>query len=338
MADPASSDGARRIEVYDDALGLRATIAIHSTRRGPAFGGIRRARYESDAAAGHDAAKLAEAMTFKCALAGLDAGGAKTVVRMPEASRDVDWPMAYRCLGEAIEALDGEYVCGPDVGTGPAELDAVRAVTRHVNPAANDAGRSTAAGVRAGLSAVLEALELPVAGARVAVMGLGSVGGALATSLLSEGAEVFGADPDPEACARAEASGVTLVSPAAVLHHPCDVLMPCALGGILTRSEAERVRCRAVCGSANNQLATADAGWALHRRGILHAPDVVVSAGAVIEGVLTVQRGEEPTVRAAIAHTIGALQGVTARVLEAAAREDRPASVVARDLAEAALR
>jgi leucine dehydrogenase len=134
--DGEGSDFERVIAVQDRESGLQALIVLHSTVRGPAFGGIRRVSYPSEEAALADAMRLAASMSAKCALAELPAGGAKTVLLDQPG---LDRPAAYAALGRAVAALAGDYVCGPDVGTGPEELAALRAHTKHVNPVA--AGR-----------------------------------------------------------------------------------------------------------------------------------------------------------------------------------------------------
>lgn len=326
-----ASDAYELLHVIEDRrCGLRAVLALHSTRLGPAFGGIRRMAYSSLDAARADALELAGAMTIKCALAGLPAGGGKTAVVVP-ADAKPDWPAAYRRLGDVVASLHGQYVCGPDVGTGAEELAEVRKSTAHVNPEGNDAGASTAAGVLAGLRTIWSVLGRDGArGARVAVQGLGSVGGAVAARLRAQGAEVVGADPDADAVRRAEAAGVEVVDPATILATECDVLVPCATGHVLTEVSIESLACRAVCGSANNQLADDAAAAALHRRGIVHAPDEVVSAGAVIEGVLTVLGGTTAETRREVEATIDRIANTLAAVLEQARAEDRPPAEVAR--------
>lgn len=326
----------RLVVIQRPSLGLRAIVAVCSTRRGPAFGGIRRRAYASEEDALADALELAEAMSHKCALAGLAAGGAKTVVLRPAADEaEPDWDAAYEALGAEIAAMHGAYVCGPDIGTGDAELAAVRRTCTFVNPEGNDAGASTAAGVHAGLAAVWRALDRSEAASRtVAIQGLGAVGRALAAMLVREGVQVVGADVDPAAGRAAAALGVRIVDPAAVLAEPCDVLVPCAGGHVLDAAAIERLQCRAVCGSANNQLATPADAERLHARGIVHAPDVVVSAGAVIEGVLTVQGGGDAGVRARVRETIAAIEGTLGSLLDEAARRGRPPTEIARARAE----
>jgi len=307
---------------------LRAIVAVHSTSLGPAFGGIRRRAYVNEESALSEVLGLAQSMTYKCALAGLHAGGAKTVILDHDGMRP---EAAYRALGRIVEQLRGAYVCGPDIGTGDEELDWVRSCTGHVNPKGNDAGASTAAGVLAGLRGVLRVLhqEADLGRHHYFVQGLGSVGLALARTLREAGARVSGSDVRGEAARAAAALGVDVVPAEAALETPCDVFMPCALGHVIDREVAARLPCRAVCGSANEQLQDADAAIVLQGRRIALAPDIVVSAGAVIEGVLTIADGTGGNVRARVARTIAAIEDTTVAILEQANRSGRPPPDVA---------
>ena len=64
----------------DEATGLRAVVAIHSTALGPAAGGTRFKHYENDQLAVDDALRLSKAMSYKSALAGLPLGGGKAII------------------------------------------------------------------------------------------------------------------------------------------------------------------------------------------------------------------------------------------------------------------
>src|SRR5215470_16766779 len=86
--------------VRDQAAGLEAVIVLDDTTLGPAAGGVRTRIYPTALAAVEDAARLARAMTIKCALAGLAAGGGKAVV---VAHPGLDRPRAFRALGVVIE-------------------------------------------------------------------------------------------------------------------------------------------------------------------------------------------------------------------------------------------
>lgn len=319
--------------MQDRESGLRAAIALHSTRLGPGAGGVRRVAYASEDEAVADVLRLAEAMTTKCALAELPAGGAKAVVLDRPG---LDARAAYRALGRAVERLGGRYLAGPDVGTGEAEMAALRECTRFANPVENDPGRATAAGVLAGLKGTLRVLDgdASVAGRSFLVQGLGAVGMAVARALLDGGAVVLATDVRAEARAEAARAGARVVAPEDALATACDVLVPCALGGVLSADVARRAPFRAACGSANNALASPEAGRAFHERGVLVAPDVVVSAGAVIEGVLTTRHGRSRDVLADVARRVAAIEPRVERVLrESRERDEPPHAVAAREAA-----
>ena len=112
----------------DRAAGLKALIAIHDTTLGPALGGIRMRAYASEAEAVTDALRLAQAMTFKAALAGLDYGGGKAVVIGDHTTTQRE--VLFRALGRAIESLAGRYIPTEDMGTTTADIEWVRKESR----------------------------------------------------------------------------------------------------------------------------------------------------------------------------------------------------------------
>jgi leucine dehydrogenase len=120
-----------------------------------------------------------------------------------------------------------------------------------------------------------------LSGIRVLVQGLGAVGALLATQLAEADADVLVSDVDG---ARVAASALPAVAPEDVIGTECDVYAPCALGGTITATTVEALRCRVVAGAANNQLASPELADRLHERGILYAPDYVINSGGVLHG------------------------------------------------------
>ncbi|MGV9455068.1 Glu/Leu/Phe/Val dehydrogenase dimerization domain-containing protein [Streptomyces sp. NPDC003635] len=272
--------------------GLALTIAIHSTALGPAAGGCRIAHYPDPATAIEDALRLSVAMTEKNALAGLDHGGAKTVVALPTAARPTgaERTALLHDLGDAIDSLGGRYIAGPDVGSSPVDMSVIGERTAHVccrpveDGGSGDSSQHTAIGTLAALCAVAEeAFGSPeLAGRSVGVIGLGAVGGHVARLLHRAGARLVVTDIDPAARGLAEELGATWTDPGQALAAEVDILVPAALGGLLTARTVPSLRCAAVAGPANNQLDEPATAGLLAARGILWAPDVLVSAGGVI--------------------------------------------------------
>jgi leucine dehydrogenase len=272
--------------------GATIAIAVHSTALGPALGGARMWHYESAEQGVADVLRLARAMTYKAAAAGLDLGGGKGVICTP-AQAPPTGDLRRRILldfGDAIEALGGRYVTAEDVGTGTADMVVIAERTAHVVGLPSVCGGSgdpsplTARGVLAAIRACLEHRfgNASLSGTKVCVVGVGSVGGRLARMLADAGAELVISDVDPARRALASELGAAWVEPGEAIAADCDVLAPCALGGAIDAAAIERLRCRIVCGSANNVLAEERLADALAARGILFAPDFIANAGGLI--------------------------------------------------------
>ena len=276
--------------------GLPVVVAMHSSVLGPAAGGCRIWRYPRWQDGLEDALRLSAAMTAKFAAAGLARGGGKTVVVMPE-GYDLT-PERKRAVlldvGDAIEAQEGRYATGPDVGTSPQDMLVIAERTGHVfcKPAefggSGDSSPATADGTVAALRAVGARLgeSGSLRGLRLAVVGLGNVGARIADLLAEAGAELVLSDIDPAKRTVADRLGaVWSDDPHQALTADVDIVVPAALGGVLTEQIVPELRCRAVAGPANNQLAAPHVADLLHTRGIAWVPDYIASAGGVIHAI-----------------------------------------------------
>jgi valine dehydrogenase (NAD+) len=323
MADVTELIGARgheQVVFFADAeVGLRGIIAVHSTALGPSLGGVRFQRYASETEALVDVLRLSEAMSLKAAVAGLQQGGGKAVVLLddPRAARSEAF---LRALGRAIDSLGGRYIAAEDVNASQADMDGIALETPWVTGVSVAAGGSgdpspvTAVGVVCAMRAVCAVCAASGSGSlqgkRVVVLGAGHVGAHLVRMLVDAGASVAVADVDD---ARARACGVEVIDVASALEAECDVLAPCALGGVLTVETVARLQCAAVCGAANNQLLDDAAADALLARGIVYAPDFVVNAGGIINIAQEWAPGGYSHERALVAAS--AIGETTARVL-----------------------
>ena len=324
----------------DAASGLRAVIAIHSTALGPAAGGVRFWHYADSDRAIIDALRLSRGMSFKNAMAGLPMGGGKGVV-LAARPGDTITTAQLEAFGRAVEMLGGRYVTAEDVGMSEARMKTIATATRHVSglpvaegSAGGDPGPSTAMGVYLGVKAAarrgLGAVDMK--GVRVAIQGVGSVGGGLARLLARDGAKLTLADVDAgRAAALAAELGAETASAEAILAVEADIVSPNALGAILTPESIAALRTTVIAGGANNQLATRAEGTALQERGILYAPDYVINAGGIINvGLEYLGLGDRAEVEARIAR-------IPERLIEVWDESDRtgaPASDVADTIAQ----
>jgi leucine dehydrogenase len=309
-------------------VGLRLIVAVHSTALGPALGGIRFWHYDSEEDALVDVLRLSEAMTLKASVAGLHQGGGKAVCIVDDPPPPRDRPFLH-ALGRAIHQLGGRYLAAEDVGASQADMDGIAEVTpwvTGVDPARGGSGDPspvTAQGVLHGMRAACRHAfgDASLAGRRVVVQGTGHVGSHLVQLLVAEGADVAVADIDDDRVATLVSElGVRAVPAEIAAFEECDVLAPCALGGVLSRESVARLRCRVVCGGANNQLAERAADDALVERGIVYAPDFVVNAGGIINIAEEFTGYDRERALAATAR----IEGTTDRVLDEAARTGVP--------------
>lgn len=270
--------------------GLRAIIAIHNTALGPALGGTRMWNYKSEEDALIDVLRLSKGMTYKAAVAGLNLGGGKAVIIGDSKTQKTE--EMFRAFGAYVNSLNGQYITAEDVGTTVKDMEYLFMETPYVTgiPAAfggsGDPSPYTAHGVFMAIKASVKEKfgSDEVAGLRVNVQGLGNVGRHLVEFLVQAGARVGIADIDSE-----KVKGLTARMPELhvlgaeeIITSECDVLAPCALGAVINDQTISRLKCKIVCGGANNQLAEARHGDALRELGILYAPDYVANAGGLM--------------------------------------------------------
>lgn len=278
----------------DPKAGLTAVIAVHSTAIGPGAGGVRFWHYSDRNAAITDALRLSRGMSYKNAMAGLPMGGGKGVILAGEDRAKT--PELLAAFARAVDSLSGRYVTAQDVGMTEADMIALSKGTPYVSGlpprdggAGGDPGPSTAYGVFLGLKAAIKyRLGVDSAkGVRIAIQGVGSVGGGLARHLAQEGARLTIADVNADrAKALAAEIHASMVPANEILTVDADVFSPNALGAVLDKNSIGKLKAGIVAGGANNQLATRADGDRIVERGILYAPDYVINAGGIINVAL----------------------------------------------------
>ena len=274
----------------DDASGLKAIVAIHSTALGPALGGCRFISYPSTQNATYDAMRLAQGMSYKAATAGLSLGGGKSVIIRPDNIRDRK--KLFSAFGDFIEELGGRYITAVDSGTNVSDMDVIATRTQYVastSAGGNNTGDPspyTAFGVRRAIEAAVHhrLSKDNLDGIHVAIQGTGQVGYFLAKELHALGARLSFCDIDEQALARVKKEfGGDIVAPNNIYDIKCDVFAPCALGGAINNETIDRLQSPIVAGAANNQLSSSHIAQKLQAKDILYAPDYVANAGGLIQ-------------------------------------------------------
>jgi leucine dehydrogenase len=247
--------------------------------------------YDDSRAAMRDALRLSRAMTYKSAVAGLPLGGGKGVIMVADGpAHGAARTAVLHDFADTVAALEGSYVTAEDVGTSARDMTIIAQRTEHVSGLARARGGSgdpsphTALGVEAAVLASLERAlgTSSLRGRSAAVVGLGHVGLRVARLLAKRGAKLLVSDIDARKREEAGRLGARWTTPEKALRAPVDVLVPCALGGVLNHDSVPALQAPVVAGAANNQLADDSVAELLAHRGVLWAPDFVANAGGII--------------------------------------------------------
>ena len=301
----------------EPATGLRAVVAIHSTRLGPAAGGLRLHAYRTVDRAIADALDLSRAMTCKNAFAGLDLGGGKAVL-----IDDGQWERReerMRAFGALLERLGGRYITAEDVGTTPHDMETIAEATDHVAGRPGGQGDPSAATARTVFGAIRNAAAIELGRGldelTVGVLGVGHVGARLVKLLRAAGAHVMHTDLDTARAERvAAATGSEHAPLSGFITRKMDVLAPCALGGTIQTGHVTQLCCTILCGAANNPLGGEATETELTRAGILYVPDFLANSGGIIHIAADICGFDQAEVNSRIEAAISQTQ----RVLEEA--------------------
>jgi len=343
----------------DEATGLKAIIAVHSTALGPATGGTRfwdyaaahrkvapidiaEQRGEQDAV--YDVLRLSRGMSYKNAMAGLRLGGGKSVIIGNP--RELGSTELMRAFGRQVNRLSGTYYAAEDVGTSPAMLASAAEATdfvcglEGVDFGTGDPSPHTALGVFTGVQASVKHRlgKDTLTGVKVAVQGVGNVGRTLVKHLLDAGAVVSITDiVDANIEATKALGDVEVVSLDGIHAEDVDVFAPCALGGGLNPNTIPEIKASIIAGAANNLLETEGVDdEALRKRGILYAPDYVINAGGIISVESEVYREQlDEDARHAKVLRIGE---TLSKIFTASDKEGRPTGIIANEMAEDIIR
>lgn len=306
------------VKIYDPKLQMQAFLVVDNTALGPGKGGIRMTPGVSE----EEVRRLARAMTWKNALAGIPFGGAKSGIVMPaEVVKNKALKKKYvESFARALKPLlIQKYIAGPDVNNGEEEMkwfaeaagDWRAATGKPLNYAKKGAKKgtwhglphelgSTGFGVAESTEVAAKAIGLNLVGARVAIEGFGNVGTFAFKFLEEKGAKIV-AVADSRTCAHLESglnykkalaakkkTGAVANYPGAkALNH--DDIFGLNVDILIPAAVTD------VINDSNKDAVKAhliveganipmreDVEDYLHRKGIFIVPDIVANAGGVI--------------------------------------------------------
>jgi len=263
-------------------------LAYHTYGNGICFGGVRLLPSDAGEKAIKDAFRLSEAMTYKLALINSPYGGCKAVVFEPNEGKSNEF---LHDIGTLIEEEKGRFISAIDFGFEPDDAKTIRETTNYIfaikDSEFGQSGVTTAYGVLEGIKASLQEdyNSDTIEGRSFAIQGLGSVGSILAEELIRFGGNVYVSDLDQRRLEKFR-NRATIVNPNEITYLDVDVLAPCGPAYVVNSESIPRLNCKIIAGGANCQLedeVTDDK--LLFERGILIAPDYVINAGGVMQGI-----------------------------------------------------
>lgn len=326
------------IEAKDPEAGLHCFIALHNCRLGPALGGTRIHNYSNPQEALDDVLRLSKAMTFKSAIVENGLGGGKSVI-IANPAKDKSETLLLS-FAEVVNSLEGQYIAAEDMGTTTEDMMVLKRKTPYVcalptEKSSGDPSRFTAWGIFQGIKALSQKLwhTTSLRKRRIAIQGLGNVGSKLCDILFWEGADLILCDMNTNLTHKLSALyGAQTVDPKDYFTTQCEILSPCALGGILNEHTIPLLKCRGVAGGANNQLLKPENGLQLMERGILYAPDYIINSGGISNASAEFDpEGYNPKrVRDKVNH----IHDLLLEVFNRSERERKPTNQVADEIAE----
>ncbi len=283
--------------------GLLQGAFIHNTNRGQAQGGTRLWYYDKVFDFFFDGIRLSRGMSYKNSLAGLWWGGGKGVIGTPM-DCNVHEPNFRRQIfedyGRFISSLKGCYITAEDVGTVTQDMDYIFSQTRYITCIPQEKGGSgnpsilTALGVLRGMEGALSALGLgTIEGKTVVVQGAGNVASYLIDELQRKKVgRIITCDIFDKTLEKAKDRFNRFNNidyrkvdkdDLSILAERCDILAPCATGGVLNDQTIPGIKAKIICGAANNQLQDEIRhSHMLKERQIVYVPDFLTNRMGIV--------------------------------------------------------
>ena len=290
------------LHIHEPSVNLKAILVVDNVATGPSIGGVRMAPDVSLA----ECFRLARAMTFKNAAAGLPHGGGKSVIFGDPGIDAAEKEQMVRAFANAIHSVD-DYIPGPDMGTNETAMAWVKdeigravGLPRCVGGIPLDEIGATGFGLVAAAEMAQHTAGIDLQGARIAIQGFGSVGSHAARFFTEKGAVLVAAADSHGAVENQDGldvnalvaikqgggqvtdlAGGTRLDDGDIVGVDCEIWIPAARPDVIHAGNAGEVRAKLIVPGANIGV-TEEAEAALAARGVVCIPDFIANAGGVI--------------------------------------------------------
>ena len=282
MRDILISNYERVVHATDETTNLNCIIAVHNTKLGPALGGVRSWTYTNFDEHLNEALRLSRSMSLKNSICGINFGGGKAVINLKGVKKTSE---LYESYGEVVEKLKKTYITAGDVGTSMENLLSISKTTNYVNGIKLETSAPTAKGILNAIKTIYSFLtNKKLNESTICISGVGKVGGKLSKLLFSQKAKLIVSNIDKDAIDKLKKEKISFKESDinSIFSEKCDILSPCALGGVINSETKKQLKCKAIVGAANNQLDKPETSIWLKEKNIFYAPDYLVNSGGVI--------------------------------------------------------
>ncbi|MBF0406607.1 MAG: Glu/Leu/Phe/Val dehydrogenase [Candidatus Riflebacteria bacterium] len=296
----------------EESVNLKGILAIHNTLLGPAIGGVRMMDYPDQETMFKDAVDLAHEMTLRTALSDCDLGGGSAVLCGKPEDKDEAY---FRAFGRLINRLSGQFLAVMEVGTNSRDLMNIKRETDYVYALPEifggiaDATEITAEGIILGIKATVKQIfgHTNLEGLNCVVQGVGRLGSTLVKMLFDSKAKIVVTDKNYDKIKNIQDKfpGVAMIQPGEIIDKKCDLIIPCALGNLITESNIERLKCKIIAGGASNILPDANVGDMLFKKGIVYTPHFIIDSGELIQADYEIKKRPKSLLGGAIQEIYG---------------------------------
>ncbi|MBF0409898.1 MAG: Glu/Leu/Phe/Val dehydrogenase [Candidatus Riflebacteria bacterium] len=274
----------------EESVNLKGILAIHNSLLGPAIGGVRMMEYADEESMFKDAVDLAHEMTLRTALSDCDLGGGSAVLFGSPKDKDEAY---FRAFGRLLNRLSGQFLVVMEVGTNSRDLMNIKRETDYVYALPEafggiaDATEITAEGIMLGIKASVKQIfgNTSLDGLTCLVQGVGRLGSTLVRMLVDAKARLIVTDKNYDKIKNIQDKfpSVAMIQPGEIIDKKCDLIIPCAMGNLVTESNVDRLKCRIIAGGASNILPNADVADMLHKKGVIYTPHFIIDSGELIQ-------------------------------------------------------
>ncbi len=287
------SEYERVIHATNETTNLNCVIAIHNTKLGPALGGVRSWAYYNFKEHLNDALRLSKAMSLKNSVCGINFGGGKAVINLKGIKKTSD---LYESYGELVNQLNNTYITAGDVGTSLENLISINRTTKYVSGIKLETSAPTAKGIFNAINTTYKFLtNKELSESTIAISGVGKVGSKLSKLLFEKKANLIVSNIGRDSMDQLKHDKISFTESDinSIFEQECDIISPCALGGVINSETKKKLKCKAIVGAANNQLDKSETADWLKENNIFYAPDYLVNSGGVIAISCEINNSEE---------------------------------------------